>query len=337
MRGGAPFDSDPRLQGFGSGLLTAPNASMGNGGVHEQRKRLLYFADLIQLGLAGNLRDVVIPSQLYARGLRGDELVYNGVPAGYADAPDEVINYVDAHDNETLFDALALKLPIATSMPDRIRANTLCLAFPTLGQSAVMWHAGTDFLRSKSLDRNSFDSGDWFNFLDFSLTYNGFGAGLPPASDNHDKWPYLRPLLAMPELKPSPADLRHAHELALDLLRLRASSRLFRLGDAAAIRAKVSFPASGTWGQVPGVILMVLDDTVGEPVDHRFARIAVLFNATAWPIRQRAVGLRRGAWVLHPVQASGADAIVRASRVEDGVFMVPGRTAAVFVEGRPVP
>jgi len=334
VRGGAPFDSDPRLQGLGTGLLTTPNASMANGSEIEQRKRLLHDADLTQLGLAGNLRDFTFTSQLYARRLRGDQILYNGVPAGYADAPDEVVNYVDAHDNETLFDALALKLPIATSMADRIRANTLCLAFPTLGQSAVMWHAGTDLLRSKSLDRNSYDSGDWFNYLDFSLTYNGFGAGLPPASDNRDKWPYLRPLLAMPELLPSPADLRHAHELALDLLRLRASSRLFRLGDAAAIRAKVGFPASGTWGQVPGVILMVLDDTVGEPVDDRFARIAVVFNATAWPVRQRATGLRRGAWELHPVQAAGADPIVRSSRIEDGVFMVPGRTAAVFVEPR---
>ena len=31
-----------------------------------------------------------------------------------------------------------------------------------------MWHAGTDMLRSKSLDRNSYDSGDWFNYLDFT-------------------------------------------------------------------------------------------------------------------------------------------------------------------------
>ena len=37
-------------------------------------------------------------------------------PAGYADQPDEVISYVDAHDNETLFDALTFKLPVATSM-----------------------------------------------------------------------------------------------------------------------------------------------------------------------------------------------------------------------------
>jgi len=30
------------------------------------------------------------------------------------------------------------------------------------------FHAGVDTLRSKSMDRNSFNSGDWFNRLDWS-------------------------------------------------------------------------------------------------------------------------------------------------------------------------
>jgi len=334
VRGGSPFDSDPRLQGFGTGLFTAPNASTGNGEPDEQRKRLLHDADLIQIGLAGGLRDFAFGSNHDARPTRGDAVLYHGTPAGYADAPDELVNYVDAHDNETLFDALTLKLPIATAMADRVRANTFCLALATLGQSPVMWHAGSDLLRSKSLDRNSYDSGDWFNDLDFSMTDNGFGAGLPPASDNRDRWPYLRPLLGMRELKPSPSDIRAAHAAALDVLRLRASSRLFRLADAAAVRAKLTFPAAGTWTQVPGVILMLLDDTVGEAVDDRFARIAVVFNGTPWPVRQRAGSVPAASWVLHPVQRAGADAIVRASLFDDGVFMVPGRTAAVFVEHR---
>ena len=51
-----------------------------------------------------------------------------GSPAGYADQPDEIINYVDAHDNETLYDLSVLKLPADTSMADRVRMNTLSLA-----------------------------------------------------------------------------------------------------------------------------------------------------------------------------------------------------------------
>jgi len=34
---------------------------------------------------------------------------YNGQPAGYTADPQEVISYVEAHDNETLFDAVQLK------------------------------------------------------------------------------------------------------------------------------------------------------------------------------------------------------------------------------------
>ena len=36
----------------------------------------------------------------------------------------------------------------------------------------------------KSFDRNSYDSGDWFNLLDFSEQENGYARGLPPAEDN---------------------------------------------------------------------------------------------------------------------------------------------------------
>lgn len=337
VRGGAPFDADPRLQGFGSGLFTAPNACLGNGTPAEQRARLLHDADLIQVGLTGGLRRARFRSQVTGSPLAGEDVAYHGRPAGYADAPDEVINYVDAHDNETLFDALTLKLPIATSMADRVRANTLCLAFATLGQAPVLWHAGTDFLRSKSLDRNSYDSGDWFNYLDFTLTDNGFGAGLPPAADNAGAWPYLRPLLARAELKPRPGDMRRAHEASLDLLRLRASSRLFRLGDPDAVLAKVSFPASGTWMQTPGVVWMLLDDAAGEPVDALFSRIAVVFNASAWPVRQRTGGIGHGPWELHPVQASGSDPVVRASFADGDAFGVPGRTVAVYVQRRFAP
>ena len=53
-----------------------------------------------------------------------------------APRPRTTIAYVDAHDNETLFDALALKLPQATTMADRVRMNTLALATVTLSASA---------------------------------------------------------------------------------------------------------------------------------------------------------------------------------------------------------
>ena len=334
VRGGGPFDEDPRRQGFATGLAGAPNGSPANGVPALQRERLLGYTDIIQLGLAGNLRDYTFTSARTRRPIRGDEVPFKGVSAGYADAPDEVITYVDAHDNETLFDALTLKLPLDAPMADRVRANALALAVATLGQSPVMWHAGTDFLRSKSLDRNSYSSGDWFNYLDFTLTDNGFGAGLPPAADNADKWVYMKPLLANPSLKPGPADMRLSHASCLDLLRLRRSSRLFRLADPGQVRAKVSFPVSGSWAQQEGVIVMVLDDRAGVRVDERFAAIVVVFNANPWPVRQLVPPVVGRPCALHPVQAHGADPVVREARCDDGQFSVPGLTTAVFIEAR---
>ncbi|HOQ53622.1 MAG TPA: DUF3372 domain-containing protein, partial [Micropruina sp.] len=331
VRGGGPFDEDPRGQGFGTGLFTASNDAWVNGDGYAQLDRLLADTDLIQLGLIGNLRDFWLPSNSRRAFVRGDELDYNGQPAGYAAEPDEVVNYVDAHDNETLFDALTLKLRPDTSMADRVRMNTLCLALATLGQAPVMWHAGTDILRSKSLDRNSYNSGDWFNFLDWTMTDNGFGAGLPPEGDNGPKWRYFVPFLADSRFKPCPDDIAQAHAQALDLLRLRAATRLFRMASGHAIRTKITFPVSNTHHQVPGVIAMRIDDRVGEPVQADWASLVAVFNATALPVRLQVPGLtsRHG---LHPVQAAGCDEVVKSARVEGQWAAVPARSYAVFVE-----
>jgi pullulanase-type alpha-1,6-glucosidase len=231
VRGGGPFDDNPRVQGFGSGGGTDPNGDAINGSAADQAARAAHDADLVRLGMAGNLREFSFRTSA-GTVQTGEELDYNGQPAGYADSPEEVITYVDAHDNETLWDSLTYKLPSDTPMADRVRMNTVSLATTALAQTPSFWHAGADLLRSKSLDRNSFNSGDWFNLLDLSGQDNGFGRGLPPAADNEAKWPFQQPLLADPALKPTPADIATASRAADDLLKLRFSTPLFRLGSA---------------------------------------------------------------------------------------------------------
>ena len=335
VRGGAPFDADPRRQGWASGLAGAPNGAASNGGSEEQAQRLLAVTDIVQVGLAGTLRSFRFRSARTGRPTRGDEVGYvPGRAAGYASEPAEALNYVDAHDNETLFDALAHKLPPDTDPDQRARAHLLALGVATLGQNPVLWHAGVELLRSKSLDRNSYDSGDWFNVFDVTGVQHGFGRGLPPSGDNRAAWSLAGPLLADPSLKPSPALIASVRDRALDWLRLRRASRLFRLGSTAAIAQKLSFPASGTWAQRPGVIVMLLDDERGIPVGEDAALLLVA-NALPWPIRQSlppGVGV---GWELHPVQAAGADPVVRHSRVDDATAVLPGRTLAVFRRPRP--
>jgi pullulanase-type alpha-1,6-glucosidase len=329
VRGGGPFDPDPRVQGLGSGLVTDPNGADQTGAADRLQKS----TDLAQLGLAGNLRAFTFTSAGGKR-VRGDEVDYNGAKAGYADQPDEVVSYVDAHDNETLFDALTYKLPVDTAMADRVRMNTVALSFPALSQTPSFWHAGADLLRSKSLDRNSFNSGDWFNTLDWTGADNGFGHGLPPKADNESKWPFQKPLLADPSLKPTQADVQRAGAQAVDLLKLRFSTPLFRLGSARLIEQKVSFPVSGTALAHDGAIVMRVDDTVGRDVDRKLRNMVVVFNTSDERVAQQLPGMASARLTLSPVQLAGSDPVVKTSTWDAGTatLTVPARTVAVFVE-----
>ncbi|MGD8200260.1 pullulanase-type alpha-1,6-glucosidase [Ornithinimicrobium sp. W1679] len=315
VRGGAVHDDSGRS---GHGWVT------GGSDPHD--------TDLLQVGLAGGLRDLRLLSHATGRWTTGAGVPYGGAPGGYAAQPDEVVSYVDAHDNETLWDTLLLKLSDDTPMAERVRRNTLALACVTLSQGISFWHAGAEILRSKSLDRNSYDSGDWFNVLDWSLQDNGFGRGLPPEPDNGRRWAEMAPLLADPSLRPTPADARTALDGALDLLRLRRDLPLLRLGTAEQILAKVSFPLSGPQGRAD-LVVMLVDDLVGAPVDPVSSGLLVVLNASREEQVPRLPGLAGQHWELSAVQQEGADPVVRSTRWEPGTgrLVVPGLSAAVLV------
>ncbi|MFF4450042.1 pullulanase-type alpha-1,6-glucosidase [Streptomyces sp. NPDC001502] len=317
VRGGGPFDEDPRVQGFASGLFTAPNASPANGTAEQQKARLLHAQDLIKVGLSGNLASYAF-TDTTGRRIKGSELDYNGAPAGYAAAPGDALAYADAHDNESLADALTYKLPPATSNADKARMQVLAMATATLSQGPALSQAGTDLLRSKSLDRNSYDSGDWFNAIHWDCRDgNGFGRGLPPAADNAPKWPYAKPLLAGPA--PTCTDIGATAAAYRDLLRIRTTEPDFALTTTEAVQSRMAFPLSGK-DETPSVITMTLGDLV------------VVFNAAPTGQAQRVPALAGTAYRLHPVQAAGSDATVRQSAYDakTGEFTVPARTVSVF-------
>ncbi|MBV7694751.1 pullulanase-type alpha-1,6-glucosidase [Streptomyces sp. TRM70350] len=322
VRGGGPFDEDPGVQGFASGLYTEPNSSASNGSPAEQRARLLHYQDLIKVGLSGNLAGYRF-TDTTGKQVKGSEVDYNGQPAGYAAAPGDALAYADAHDNETLFDALAFKLPASTSAAGRARMQVLAMATATLSQGPALSQAGTDLLRSKSLDRNSYDSGDWFNAVHWNCADgNGFGRGLPMAADNRSKWPYAKPLLS--SVGVGCAQIEGASAAYRDLLKIRTTENAFSLDTAEQVQRRLSFPLSGR-DETPGVITMRLGDLV------------VVFNATPERQEQRVEALAGADYRLHPVQATGADPVVKGSAyaAESGTFTVPARTVAVFLRAAP--
>ncbi|HEY0372395.1 MAG TPA: pullulanase-type alpha-1,6-glucosidase, partial [Thermoanaerobaculia bacterium] len=331
VRGGGPFDP-PTAQGFATGLYVDPNGT-NQGSAADQKNLLLLEQDWIRLGLAANLANYTFVDR-NGNAITGAQLDYKGQPAGYTADPQEVINYVEAHDNETLFDSMPLKLPIVLSMAQRVRAQNLALSLVTLAQGIPFYHAGTDMLRSKSLDRNSYNSGDWFNKLDFTYATNNWGVGLPPAGDNQANWPLFAPLLANPALKPASSDILDAGAVFRELLSVRKSTRLFRLHTGADVQSRVTLLNAGP-DPIPALIVMLVRDDDGA-VDRQHDLVAAVFNANGTTRTYAAPSIAAKPLVLHPILAASHDSVVRTATFNAGTFTVPGRTTAVFWSRRPL-
>src|SRR5947209_174855 len=333
VRGGGPF-SGIQEQGFLTGLYTDPNAT-NQGSSSDQLNKLLLESDWVKTGLAGALASY----QLVDRNgslVTASQIDYNGQPAGYTADPQEVISYIEAHDNETLFDAIQEKDAPGDTMADRVRMQNLGMSILGFGQGIPFYHAGVELLRSKSMDRNSYNSGDWFNKLDFTYDFNNWGVGLPQAGDNQSNWPILQPLLANPALKPGRTDVLTAYAHFLETLASRKSTPLFRLRTADDVKNRVRFYNAGP-SQVPGLIVMSVADPDGG-VDRAHNLLAVVINANKNAESYASSDFLGKALKLHPFQAISLDAPERSSTFASasGSFSVPGRTAAVFWANRPV-
>lgn len=331
VRGGSAGDSGEamvRRQGYINGLVYDPNAK---GGEHKQVD-LLRAADMIRVGLAGSVRPYAF--QTFEGKLRKlEDIAYGNQPAGYASQPGEVVNYVENHDNQTLFDINVLKLPLNTPAAERARVQVLGMAINAFSQGVAYYHAGIDTLRSKSLDKNSFNSGEWFNRIDWTYQDNYFGTGLPQQDDNGKDWPLLKPYLSQAAaIKPAPADIAFARDAFRDLLAIRASSTLLRLRSTEDIVQRLRFFNTGP--QQQAAVLAAWIDGKGYP-GAQFAGISYLVNVDKVAHTVSDAALRGKRLQLHPVHRAPGAADKRASEARfdsaSGSFTVPPRTAVVFV------
>ena len=163
------------------------------------------------------------------------------MPGAYGAQPDDTIQYIGVHDDPDWFDAMNLKLSATVPRADRVRMHRLGLSIVALSQGVPFFMAGDEILRSKSADRNSYNSGDWFNRIDWTLKSNNWGVGLPPAQGNQDDWSIIGPALADPNLKPTAKDIEGTYRHMLEMLVIRKTSKLFRLRTADEIKKAVSF------------------------------------------------------------------------------------------------
>ena len=283
----------------------------------------------IRVGLAGNLKDYQPRGrQRHDRDRRAASTTTASPPATRPTRR-RVINYVEAHDNETLFDAIQVKAPATDDMADRVRMQNLGMSLVLLGQGIPFFHAGVELLRSKSLDRNSYNSGDWFNRLDWTLQTHVWGSGLPPQDKNGNNWSTLRPLLGNASIIPAKADMEFAMGVFTDFLKIRKAEPVLRLATAQAIKDQVHFYDTGatqSLGLIVEKISAGTDDTESE------GDLVLLFNGTPDVKSWQDTGFKGLNYQLHPIQAGGTDPVAKEATFGPltGTFKVPARSAVVF-------
>ena len=329
VRGGGCCDGGQALidqQGFINGVFYDPNAAST-----QTKDDLLRLGDLVKVGLSGTLRDFSFTDR-FGQVRTNSQIDYFGQQAGFAASPAETINYVEAHDNQTLFDLNAYKLPQATSLADRVRVQNLGAAINMLSQGIPFFHAGQELLRSKSMDRDSYNAGDWFNRLDFTYQDNNFGVGLPMAGPNSGNWELMSPILANPMIKPNQAAIISARDYFIDLLEIRNDTPLFRLRSAQDVTERVRFHNTGPQ-QVAGVIAMSIDGQ--RYPGAKYKGVTTFFNVDKVAKDITIAEMKGRKLSVHKVhRKSSSDVLARTAGFDaaTGTFRIPPRTTVVFVQ-----
>lgn len=332
VRGGAYNSSKNGLrmaQGYGNGLYTQPNELQSDG---EAKERYKLATDQIRIGLAGNLMNMPLVDS-NGKNVTGKDVKYGGGPTGYALDPADTVNYVSKHDNQTLWDNHQYRIPYNTSTDDRVRMQTMSLALPMLSQGIPFIHMGSELLRSKSFLRDSYDYGDWFNAVDFSMQSNNYFVGLPPAVKDQNNWELIAELHEKNEGRDqvTPEHIAYSAAIFEEWIKIRSGSPLFRLTTEADIIERVSFLNTGT-DQLPGVIAMQIDDSAMETdLDANYESIIVAFNNGKEAVTLELNNAQN--YQLHPVQKAGADKVIQTQAIanEKGL-VIPPISAVVYVK-----
>jgi pullulanase len=280
--------------------------------------------DIVKLGMAGTLTDYVLKN-------------FNGIDAAgsafgmYAKDPADVINYISKHDNETLWDQLQFNLDKSMSMDERVRAQNVSQSIVLLSQGIPFLQMGGDFLRSKSLDRNTYDAGDWYNLVDFTLTDNNWNKGLPIDKGGRSSDDLIH-IATTPEAKVYGSELMFASSVFNEFLAIRSTSPLFRLTTADDIIKRVGFHNIGK-NQTRGLIVMSIDDGAElADLDTNYDAVMVIVNGSN--SEQTHTVATAVDFSLHPSLATSIDSTVAGASFNegDGSFTVPALTTAVFVK-----
>ncbi len=212
----------------------------------------------------------------------------------FAKEPTESINYVEAHDNHTLWDRIQISTNIGYPVtPEaRVKMDLMAAALILTSQGIPFLQCGQEMLRTKDGDDNSYNKPDSVNEIHWSWK-----------KENHDVF-----------------------ETYKALIHLRRDHPMFRMGSAAEIQGHLFFLDQDVGLRVPS-------NSVGYILDHgvtedEWADAAVLFNAKSTPALFQ---LPHARWL--PVSVGAFRPPVYES-AEDGAdsVTVPARTMAILYQ-----
>lgn len=169
----AVFSDDLRDALKGS-VFEAKEAGFASGKVKGNKES-------VKFGIVGAIRHPQIDYEkvLYAK-------------APYANHPTQVINYVSCHDDLCLVDKLRLSAPKGMRPEEWVKFDKLAQTIVFTSQGVPFMRAGEELLHSKQGVKNSFESPDSINEIDWSLK-----------ARNRDVFAYYQGLIALRKAHPA--------------------------------------------------------------------------------------------------------------------------------------
>ncbi len=171
---------DPTILIIGEGwdMGTLPDASRANQKNIGSLAGIAAFNDELRDGIKGSVFDSADTGYATGKvsqighvkvGIVGNIDYSNSVSGNWTtNDPAQSVNYVESHDNLTLFDKLTASVKAVT--PAKLEAlDRLSASIALLAQGVPFMQAGQEFLRSKNGDSNSYKSSDLVNSLKWNL------------------------------------------------------------------------------------------------------------------------------------------------------------------------
>ena len=166
---GSTIDGSPQANQSNISKITASNGAIG---------AIAVFNDAMRDGLKGSVFTATSKGYISGNGAGSFASVLFGIKGGMGTGASwtvddaMVVNYMSAHDNNTLWDKLELSVGDA-SAEDRLAMNRLGALLLMISKGTVFFQAGEEMLRTKDGDENSYKSSDAINNIDWSVLGEG--------------------------------------------------------------------------------------------------------------------------------------------------------------------